>query len=111
MNALPDGATASNVSFVSRCDQGGRPDGVQVMVHNGHAFIGHMFSDGFSGVAVCDGKNPKPGAFAAAPKNTRSHHLQVSGDILLAVNGPNIWAMAQYQSQADYYSKSLDDAL
>jgi hypothetical protein len=27
------------------------------------------------------------------------------------VNGPNIWAMAQYQSQADYYSKSLADAV
>jgi hypothetical protein len=50
-------------------------------------------------------------AFVAAPKNTRSHHLQIHGDILLAVNGPNIWAMQQYQSQQDYYAKSLTDSV
>ena len=67
---------AKNVRFVSRCDQGGRPDGVQVIVHKGHAFIGHMFSDGYSVVDVRDPRNPKTVAFVAAPKNTRSHHLQ-----------------------------------
>ena len=46
-----------------------------------------------------------------APKNTRSHHLQIHGDILLAVNGPNIWAMQQYASQADYYGKPLADSV
>ena len=29
---LPAGATAKNVRFLSRCDQGGRPDGVQVIL-------------------------------------------------------------------------------
>ena len=91
----------------SRCDQGGRPDGVQVILHKGHAFIGHMFSDGYSVVDVRDPLNPKTVAFVAAPKNTRSHHLQIHGDILLAVNGPNIWAMQQYATQQDYYAKSL----
>jgi len=52
----PDGATASNVRFLSRNDQGGRPDGVQVIVHKGHAFIGHMFSDG---VTILDATNPR----------------------------------------------------
>jgi len=108
---LPAGATAKNVHFLSRCDQGGRPDGVQVILHKGHAFIGHMFSDGFSVIDVHDPLNPKPVTFVAAPKNTRSHHLQIHGDILLAVNGPNIWAMQQYASQADYYGKSLADSL
>jgi hypothetical protein len=37
--------------------------------------------------------------------------LQIHGDILLAVNGPNIWAMQQYASQADYYAKSLADSM
>ena len=111
MTSLPAGATAKNVRFLSRCDQGGRPDGVQVILHKGHAFIGHMFSDGFSVVDVRDPRNPKTVAFVAAPKNTRSHHLQIHGDILLAVNGPNIWAMQQYASQADYYGKSLADSV
>jgi len=103
------GARAKNVRFVSCCDQGGRPDGVQVIVHKGYAYIGHMFSDGFSVVDVRDPLHPKTVAFVAAPKNTRSHHLQVHGDLLLAVNGPNIWAMQQYASQQDYYAKSLAD--
>jgi len=34
------GASAKNVRLVSRCDQGGRSDGVQVIVTKGHAFIG-----------------------------------------------------------------------
>src|SRR4051812_27676172 len=103
-------ASAKNVSLVSRCDQGGRSDGVQVIVTKGHAFIGHMFSDGFSVVDVRDARNPKTAAFVAAPLNTRSHHLQIHGDVMLAVNGPNIWAMQQYATQADYYAKSLADA-
>jgi len=108
---MSDAALANNVRFLSRCDQGGRPDGVQVIIHKGHAFIGHMFSDGYSVVDVRDSLNPKTVAFVAAPKNTRSHHLQIHGDILLAVNGPNIWAMQQYASQADYYARSLADSV
>src|SRR6202140_3844166 len=104
-------APSKNVRLLSRSDQGGRLDGVQVIVHKGHAFIGHMFADGFSVVDVRDPKNPKTVAFVAAPKNTRSHHLQIHGDVLLAVNGPNIWAMQQYASQQDYYAKSLIDSV
>ena len=70
-----------------------------------------MFADGFSVIDVRDALHPKTVAFVAAPKNTRSHHLQIHGDILLAVNGPNIWAMQQYASQQDYYAKSLLDSV
>ena len=104
-------ASAKNVRLLSRCDQGGRLDGVQIIVHKGHAFVGHMFADGFSVIDVRDPVKPKTVAFVAAPKNTRSHHLQIHGDILIAVNGPNIWAMQQYASQVDYYAKSLADSL
>ncbi len=104
-------ASAKNVRLLARNDQGGRTDGVQVILHKGHAFIGHMFSDGYSVVDVRDPLNPKTVAFVAAPKNTRSHHLQIHGDILLAVNGPNIWAMQQYATQQDYYAKSLIDSV
>src|SRR6202158_865876 len=111
MPSSVSGASAKNIRFLSRCDQGGRSDGVQVIMHKGHAFIGHMFSDGFSVVGVRDPLHPKTVAFVAAPKNTRSHHLQIHGDVLLAVNGPNIWAMQQYASQQDYYAKSLIDSV
>jgi hypothetical protein len=41
--------------LIGHCDQGGRPDGVQVMVHQGYAYVGPMFSKGFS---VIDVTNP-----------------------------------------------------
>ncbi|HEY4980408.1 MAG TPA: hypothetical protein VII24_00375 [Pseudolabrys sp.] len=106
----PVAATAKNVSFLSRSDQGGRPDGTQVMVHKGHAFIGHMFSDGISVIDVRDPRAPNPLAFVSMPANTRSHHIQVHGDILLAVNGANVWAMQQFTQQKDYFTKSLTDS-
>jgi hypothetical protein len=30
-----------NMRFIGPCDQGGRPYGVQIMVHRGNAYIGH----------------------------------------------------------------------
>ena len=39
--------------IVGYSDQGGRPDGVQVMVHRGFAYVGHMFSKGFSRRSTC----------------------------------------------------------
>jgi len=41
MNAV----ASRNIKFISHCDQGGRGDGVQVMVHRGYAYIGHGFSN------------------------------------------------------------------
>jgi hypothetical protein len=32
--------SARNIEFVGHTDQNGRGDGVQVMVHKGHAFVG-----------------------------------------------------------------------
>ena len=78
---IPPGASAKNIRFVSRCDQGGRPDGVQVILHKGHAFIGHMFSDGYSVVDVRDPLHPEDGQFhcraeehpLASPANSRRY--------------------------------------
>ena len=47
----PAAAATKNISLLSRCDQGGRPDGVQVIVHKGYAYIGQnergrYFSEG-----------------------------------------------------------------
>jgi hypothetical protein len=47
MTTVSDPAVSrSNIDFVSHSDQGGRGDGVQIVVYNGHAYIGHMFSNG-----------------------------------------------------------------
>jgi hypothetical protein len=103
-------ATSKNIRLLSFSDQGGRPDGVQVMVHKGHAFIGHMFSNGISVIDVRDPRAPKPRVFIPMPPNTRSHHIQVHGDLLLAVNAPNVWAMQQYSQAKNYSSQSLADS-
>src|SRR3974377_532262 len=82
-----------NISFLSHCDQGGRGDGVQVMVHRGYAYIGHGFSNGITAVAVRDPKNPRAVNFWPAPPNPRAMHLQTHGDLLLAINAPSMWTM------------------
>ncbi|MES2183596.1 MAG: hypothetical protein V4505_03525 [Pseudomonadota bacterium] len=102
--------SSKNVSLVSYSDQGGRPDGVQVIVHKGHAYVGHMFSDGFSVLDVRDPRHPRAMAYVPMPKNTRSHHLQVADDLLLAINGPSVWTLAQYQDQSKYFANTLTNS-
>jgi hypothetical protein len=41
-----------NVKFISHSDQGGRGDGVQIMVHRGYAYIGHGYSNGISCISL-----------------------------------------------------------
>ena len=38
---MPDYAHA--MRLIGHSDQGGRADGVQIMVHRGFAYIGHLF--------------------------------------------------------------------
>src|SRR5258705_13251529 len=101
--------SAKNITFVAYSDQGGRPDGVQVIVHKGFAYVGHMFSDGFSVLDVRDPRKPEAVAFVPMPRNTRSHHLQVADDLLLAINGPSIWTLAQFQDQSKYFASTLTE--
>src|SRR3984893_4239059 len=105
MNAV----SSRNIKFLSHSDQGRRGDGVQVMVHRGFAYIGHGFSNGITVIDVRDCKYPKAVNFLACPPNTRAHHIQTHGDLLLAVNGPSIWTM-QVNEKA-YFSGSSTDAL
>src|SRR5215467_6973737 len=80
-----------NMKYVGHSDQGGRGDGVQVMVNRGYAYVGHGFSNGITVIDVRDAKNPKTVDFLAAPPNTRAMHLQTHGDLMLAVNAPSMW--------------------
>src|ERR1700674_3111339 len=105
MNAV----ASRNVKFISHSDQGGRGDGVQIMVHRGYAYIGHGYSNGITVLDVRDPKNPRPVAFLPCPPDTRAIHLQTHDDLLLAVNGPSMWTM-QVDAQA-YYSGSPADLL
>ncbi len=77
---------AYNLRIVGHCDQGGRADGVQVMVSGGYAYIGHVFSGGFTVVDVRDPANPTFVKHIEQPAGTWSQHLQTHGDLLLIVN-------------------------
>jgi hypothetical protein len=92
-------------------DQGGRPDGVQVMVSRKHLFVGHMFSNGFTVMDVSNPSRPAPVSFITNGPNTRSHHLQTSGDLLLVANGANIPALQRYNPQVNYYENSFADGI
>src|SRR3954451_6697762 len=90
----PDFATP-NMRLVGYSDQAGRCDGVQIMVHRGYAYVGHIFSKGFSVIDVRDPKAPVPVNYIAAPANTWTLHLQAHGDLLLVVHNKDMFAQPE----------------
>ena len=85
MPPKPDYRT-KNLKLVGYSDQDGRCDGVQIMVHKGFAYVGHIFSKGFSVIDVRNPKKPKTVRYVAAPPNTWTLHLQAHDDLLLVIN-------------------------
>lgn len=104
---LPKPDYVKNMKLIGYSDQGGRPDGVQLMVNKGFAFTGHMFSKGFSVIDVRDPRNPKQVNYIPAPKNTWNIHLQTHGDLLLVINAKDMFASAEFQDEKEYYKGSL----
>src|SRR6202521_4645756 len=100
---LPKPDYAKNMKLIGYTDQGGRPDGVQIMVNKGYAYVGHMFSKGFSVIDVRDPRNPKPVKYMPAPHNTWTIHLQAHGDLLLVINAKDMFAAEEFQDERAYY--------
>jgi hypothetical protein len=108
---IPPEGLGDGIRHLSYSDQGGRPDGVQVMLHRGHLYVGHMFNDG---VTVLDARDPRalrPLHFFSTAPNTRTHHLQVAEGLMLLGNGANIVRMQSYDSTRDYFENTLADSL
>ena len=97
---MPTPDYAHRMRMIGHSDQGGRPDGVQLMVHKGFAYTGHMFSKGFSIVDVRDPKHPKPAGYFAAPTDTWNIHLQTHGDLLLVINAKDMFAQPSSRTSA-----------
>ena len=91
----PEGAR--NISFVGHTDQGGRGDGVQVMVNRGHAYIGTRVSRGIMVTDVRDPRNPKPVNFAPIHPNSWCMHLQTANDLLLCIEELDLKALLSHQ--------------
>ena len=106
---LPTPDHARNMRLVGYSDQGGRPDGVQVMVQDGYAYVGHMFSNGFSVIDVRDPREPKTVNYISAPTGSWSIHLQVHEDLLLVINGKNLYTDPILMDEKVYYSGSMAD--
>ena len=108
---IPPQGIGSRIRHLSYSDQGGRPDGVQVMVNRGHVYVGHMFSDGVTILDASDPRRLKPVAFFTAGSGTRTHHLQVAADVMLLANGANIVSMQSYDNMRGYFENNLADSI
>ena len=97
----PEGAR--NISFVGHTDQGGKGDGVQVMVNRGHAYIGTRVSRCITVTDVRDPRNPKPVNYVPIHPNSWCMHLQTANDLLLCIEELDLKALL---SLKDYYSTS-----
>jgi hypothetical protein len=108
---LPNPVLSHHIKLLGYSDQGGRPDGAQVMVHRGYAYIGHHFSKGFSIIDVRDPTEPKAVAYVAAPPGTWNIHLQVHDEILLVINEKDMFADVAFVDEAKYYQGSVGTVL
>jgi hypothetical protein len=106
--SLPTPDYSRDMRIIGYSDQGGRPDGLQIMVNRGYAYIGHIFSKGFSVLDVRDPCNPRPVRHMAAPDNTWNIHLQTHEDLLLVIHAKDLFSQADFADERKYYKGSAD---
>jgi hypothetical protein len=103
--------SSKNVKLITQSDQGGRPDGVQLMVHRGYAYIAHIFSNGVSVMDVRDPRNPKPVNFLPAFGKNWNIHLQTHEDLLFVIDEFNFYANEAFSKEESYYTQSVEDSI
>lgn len=96
---------ARHVRFLGHTDQGGRPDGCQVMVSRGHAYVCHVFSGGITVIDVRDPRAMKPVGFLPVHPASWSIHCQTHGELLLAIEEFNFYSV--FNSEKSYYGGSI----
>jgi len=104
---LPTPDYARNMRVIAHSDQGGRADGMQLMVHRGYAYVAHMFSGGFSVLDVRDPRKPQVVNHISAPANTWTIHLQTHDDLLLVIHAKDMFASEEFADERAYYSGAL----
>jgi hypothetical protein len=102
---------AYNIALLGHTDQGERGDGVQVMVHDGHAYVGHMFSRGVTVLDVRDPRDPHAVAYLPAPPGTWNLHVQVADGLLLVIDAVDLFAAEAFADESAYYGRSVGEVL
>lgn len=106
---LPTPTHARAMRLIAHSDQGGRPDGQQIVLDRGFAYIGHIWSDGFTVMDVRDPANPRPAGFFPSPPNTWSLHLQAADGLLLVVHARHVFRSAAARDERGYYQPTLGE--
>jgi hypothetical protein len=107
--SLPPPQYARNMRLIGHSDQGGRPDAVQIMVERGFAYVGHLFSNGFSVIDVRNPTRPSFVSYHPCPSNTWNLHLQAHEDLLLVIHAKNMWAQPDLADERNYYRAKTSD--
>jgi hypothetical protein len=111
MTELPRPDYARNMRIIGHSEQGGRPDGVQIVVHRGYGYVGHMFSKGFTVMDLADPRNARAVNYLPAPPGTWNIHLQAHDDLLLVVNAKDMFAAAEFADERAYYRGQVGDVV
>ena len=67
-----EAVASGTIDFAGHSDMDGRGDDVQVMVHRGHAYVGHGFSNGIAVLGMRDLGKPRVVNVLSCPPNTRA---------------------------------------
>jgi len=100
---------AANFSPLGACDQGGRPDAMQLQFYRDHVYVGHLFSSGFSVIDASDPRDMRTVGYHQAAPNTWNIHLQAADDLLLVINAKDLWK--QFSAEENYYQGSVGTRL
>jgi hypothetical protein len=106
---LPAPQYAKNMRLIGYSDQAGRPDGSQIMIENGYAYIAHAFSTGFSVMDVRNPRNPHVVDYIPSPPNSWNVHHQAHGQLLLLAQQKNLWAQPEFADERQYYRAKVGD--
>ena len=83
-----------NIKFISHSDQGGRGDGVQVMVHRGYAYVGHGFSERHHRHRRARSEEPEDRQLHRRARPTPARSIcRPTATCCVAVNAPSMWTM------------------
>jgi hypothetical protein len=107
--SIPTVEIAHRFTPLGHSDQGGRPDAMQMQYYNGHVYVGHLFSGGFSVIDARDPRSMHAVGFHPAPPDTWNIHLQAADDLLLVIHAKDLWQ--QFSSEQNYYQGSIGTRL